>query len=98
MTIYDKQLDDLLTTRKVEAPSTNLAYRITALAKEKGAMAVSKMPFHEQLLKMFVVPKPAYMTASCLLFGLAVGLYSNGLDNTAQDWFLFLEIDEGEWL
>lgn len=94
----DYELNRILRARDIPTPSSNLAYRICQLAKENISAEGYQLSFMAQALTMFVIPKPAYVTAICLLFGLAVGFYSDGSDTSMQEWLLFLETEEGDWL
>lgn len=97
----DEKLNKMLAERSIPEPSSNLAYRISQLAEERhsgGARWFDHLSLTEQILRMFVVPKPIYVTAFCLLLGLAVGFYNGESDVTTQDWLLFLDMEEGDWI
>ncbi len=97
----DNKLDDLLIKRVIPDPSSNLANRINAMAEEaliKKRNNVNNLSLSELVLRMFIIPKPAYVTAFCLAFGLTLGLYGVSSDITTQDWFSFLSVQQEEWL
>ena len=94
----DNEFDKILAGRFTPPPSSNLAYRIAQHAKGSIYRKIDSLSFGEQVLRMFVIPKPAYATAFCLLLGLAIGFYNGGTDAVTEDWFLFLEMEEGDWL
>lgn len=98
----DNKLDDVLTKREIPAPSSNLASRINLMAEQELIQKLNNiqqnLSFSELVLKMFIIPKPAYATAFCLLFGLALGVYGNNTDPVMQNWFSFLDIQQEEWL
>ena len=93
----DERLNEYLRRRDMPAPSSNLAYRITQAAQPKTKMSMPTS-WIDELFSAFLFPKPAYATAFCLIVGLGIGLYAGVDEVQAQDWFSFLETQEGEWL
>jgi len=91
----EKDLDIILLQREVPAPSTNLAYRISQAAREK---TTDKTHWYDELWRLFIIPKPAYVTAFCLLIGLYIGVFSGVEETSTQEWFSFLEEQEEGWL
>lgn len=98
----DTKLNEILLKREIPQASTNLAARISAAAtsKERGSLINQIL---REMSFMFLFPKPAYVVAICLIFGLALGL--QGQLETAdvdafmtQDLLSFADIDEGDWL
>ena len=96
--IDDKRLESILMKRDIPAPSTNLAHRITAAAMPSKEKKFDKFSITEQLLRLLVIPKPAYATSLLLVLGIAIGFYTNDTESLNQDWFSFLETQEEDWL
>ena len=92
----DNKLDEMLLRRDVPALSTNLSYRIRQAAKDKAAVSTHSLV--DDLWRLFIIPKPAYVTAFCLFFGLVMGMYTGVEESTTSEWFLFLETQEEDWL
>ncbi len=91
----DIKLNKILAERSIPPPTKNLVYRITKSAQIKH----KNISWQEELLKLLVILKPVYITACCLCFGLAIGVYT-GLTSEAstQDWFDFLQMQEEGWI
>lgn len=72
-------LDDILKTRYVPEPPTNLAYRIIEAAKPRGqeksliGREISWAGIRRAFAELFVIPQPAFAMAVILLAGLALG-------------------------
>lgn len=94
----DDELNRILMERAIPKPSSNLIYRISQHAEDMTRRKSNHISLMDQILRMLVIPKPAYATAVCLVLGLAIGFYNGGADATSQDWFLFLELEEEGWL
>ena len=71
----DKNLHDILKDRAIPEPASNLSHRIIQAAEERQKYFNSSSLL-DQITKMFIVPKPAYITAFCLLVGIVVGFYT----------------------
>jgi len=95
----EKKFDHILTERFVPPPSTNLSERIISAALNSAQTKPFWVVCIEQFLDMFVIPRPAYALAFCILFGVVLGaqipleseLYT-------QDYFSFLTYNEGDLL
>lgn len=78
----DEKLDQMLRSRRMEAASTDLAQRIILQARQ---LPQSRMPSPWQWLRElcaeFHLPKPAYVLATALIFGLVIG-FSTPPDST----------------
>jgi len=93
-----KNIDGLLHERFVPSPSHNLAQRIIAASAQNPKRSFLSILMTE-LSEMFVIPRPAYAIAGCVLLGLVMGLQMP-VDIAASDtnYFSFLTIDEEGWL
>jgi hypothetical protein len=70
----DEKLDRLLRMRRVEAVSGDLAQRIILRAREtQQNPSLSLWQSVRELCLEFHLPKPAYVLASALVFGLVIG-------------------------
>ena len=94
----DKTTDRLLKNRFVPNPSTNLSSRIIAAAGRHPDQPIWKITWNE-LSEMFLIPRPAYAVAACVLLGLALALQVPVEQAVTQtDYFSFLTFDDGGWL
>ena len=97
----DKKFDDLLNQHHVPQPASNLAQRICDAATLEEVKSTSWFDnFLFELNRLFVIPRPAYAIATCLIFGALIGLQLDMSAMSAGSDVTFLEIDfyEGEWL
>jgi len=71
----DEKLDNLLRSRHIEPPSADLAQRI--ILKAGQSPQTKPMPLWQSVRELFGefhLPKPAYVLASALVFGILIGL------------------------
>lgn len=105
MSINDENLNQILKSRIVPPPSSNLSARIIARA-EMNKKSGNAVPLYQvmigEILAMVMMPRPAYALAFFLLFGVAVGV---GMDldtlTTTEDYFSFasvMDTDIENWL
>ena len=87
----DEKLDRLLHTRRVEAASGDLVQRIILRAQQTPqSQSFSLWQWLRELCAEFHLPKPAYVLASALVFGLVIGFSTpngnsiNGNDSAAD--------------
>jgi hypothetical protein len=96
----DKKLDTLLHSRRVEPASADLAQRI--ILKARQTPQIKTAPFWQSIRDLFGefhLPKPAYVLASALVFGIMIGFSApQDINPTAEDGGLsvqsFLTADE----
>ena len=100
----DTKLNEVLLKREIPQASTNLASRIAMATKSKERGSLVNQILKEMSL-MFLFPRPAYVAALCLVFGLVLGLQLQLQLETGdadifitQDLLSFADIDEGDWL
>ena len=67
----DEKLNDMLLKLEVPAPSPNLNSRI--FAEIDRVPGDDSVPFLQQVLNSFIIPKPTYALAFSLTFGLVLG-------------------------
>ena len=70
----DEKLDNLLRLRRVEPASPDLAQRI--IFKARQLPQTKTMPLWQSVRELFGefhLPKPAYVLASALVFGIVIG-------------------------
>ena len=70
----DEKLDNLLRSRRVEPASPDLTQRI--IFKARQLPQTKTMPLWQSVCELFGefhLPKPAYVLASALLFGIVIG-------------------------
>jgi hypothetical protein len=70
----DEKLDNLLRSRRVEPASPDLAQRIVQMAQQHPQN--KRIPLWQwlgELFGEFHLPKPAYVLASALVFGMMIG-------------------------
>lgn len=90
-------LERLLNKRAMPKAPGNLAHRIVEAAAERKAR--KGMNLWEEVMAMFVIPRPAYAFGLTILLGLFVGFGVGGdITTYTGDWDSFLIIDEGGWL
>jgi len=71
---YDKGIEGMLRSRRVETPSPDLAARIARKARATPQNpTVNLAEWIQRLFVEFHLPKPAYVLAGALLLGLAAG-------------------------
>jgi len=81
----DKKLEALLQSRRFEPASPDLAERIVLQARGMPQnQKVSLAQWIRQLFAEFHLPRPAYVLAGALMFGIAVGLNAP-LDTTPEE-------------
>jgi len=87
----DEKLDRLLHARRIEPMSGNLAQRIILRAQQTPQSRTFPLwQWLRELCLEFHLPKPAYVLASALVFGLVIGLSTpdgsavNGNDSAAD--------------
>jgi hypothetical protein len=91
-------LENILSRRAVEPPATNLSSRIVEATKPREAGSFSGGIWND-IMTMFVLPKPAYVLSACLIIGLFIGALPEQDHVTAtQDLFSFIEVQEDNWL
>jgi hypothetical protein len=96
----DEKLDNLLRSRRIESASADLAQRIILKAQQLPQNKI--MPFWQwvgELFAEFHLPKPAYVLASALVFGMMIGFSapqdtSQGADDSGAIIQTFLAGDE----
>lgn len=94
----EKSIDGMLKNRFVPNPSSNLSARIIAAAARHPERSFWEI-FFSEFSDMFIMPRPAFALAACLLLGLALALQvpvEQAIDQT--DYFSFLTFDDGGWL
>lgn len=70
----DEKLDNLLRSRRVEPASADLAQRIILKARQlPQTKSVPLWQSVRELFGEFHLPKPAYVLASALVFGVVIG-------------------------
>lgn len=70
----DEKLDRLLNARRIEVARSDLAQRIILRAREIQQNSSSSLwQWLRELCLEFHLPKPAYVLASALVFGLVIG-------------------------
>jgi hypothetical protein len=79
----DEKLDEMLKSRRLEPAGPDLAPRIILKAQQTPQNQISLTEWMKRLFAEFHLPRPAYVIACALIFGILVGLY-NPLD-TATD-------------
>lgn len=97
----DDDLNKILLNRNIPPQASNLAYRINqmALAGMSGNQELfNNLSFSQVIMRLFLIPRPAYAMAVFLFIGLVIGLYATNANTTSQEWFSFLDIQEEEWL
>ena len=70
----DEKLDNLLRSRRVESASPDLAQRI--ISKARRLPQTKTMPLWQSVRELFGefhLPKPAYVLATALVFGIVIG-------------------------
>lgn len=82
MSNSDEKLNDMLLKLEVPAPSQNMNSRI--LAEIDIAPTLDSVPFLQQVLSSFIIPKPTYVLAFSLIFGLVLGFQDFNLLITNQ--------------
>jgi hypothetical protein len=92
----DEKLDNLLRSRRVESISPDLAQRIILQAQQLPQnKTFSPWQWLRELCAEFHLPKPAYVLATALIFGLVIGfstppdLTSNANDDSASAQSVF---------
>jgi hypothetical protein len=96
----DEKLDNLLRSRRVEPPSTDLAQRIVLKAQQVPQNKT--LPLWQsvrELFSEFHLPKPAYVLASALVLGMVIGFSvpeetNLGADDGGSSIQSFLSADE----
>jgi hypothetical protein len=97
----DKKLDSMLRSRRIQAPSPNLAARI--ILKAQGLPQIQRFTLWQLLGQSFIelhLPKPAYVLAASLVLGMFLGFstapqISSTTDSYAANAQSFLADDEG---
>ncbi len=80
----DEKLDNLLSSRRVESVSPDLAQRIILQARQLPQnKSFSPWQWLRELCVEFHLPKPAYVLATALIFGLVIG-FSTPPDSTSN--------------
>ena len=78
----DEKLDLLLRSRRVESATPDLAQRIILQARQRPQnKTFSLWQWLRELCVEFHLPKPAYVLATALIFGLVIG-FSTPSDTT----------------
>ena len=78
----DEKLDHMLRSRRKEPASADLAQRIILQARQRPQNKMfSPWQWLGELCAEFHLPKPAYVLATALIFGLAIG-FSTPLQST----------------
>ena len=71
----DEKLESMLSSRRIEAASPDLAQRIILQARQTPQIESSSLAqWMRGLFSEFHLPKPAYVLAGALLMGIVVGL------------------------
>ena len=82
----DEKLDAMLHARKIEPASSDLAQRIILKAQSLPQnKAVSLWQLIKQICAEFHLPKPAYVVASALIIGMAIGYSTPQTAYTGND-------------
>jgi hypothetical protein len=72
--IHDERLEAMLRSRRIESASPDLAQRIILQAGQRPQnKTVSPWQWLRELCVEFHLPKPAYVVATALVFGLVIG-------------------------
>lgn len=82
----DEKLDEILRSRRLEPAGADLAQRI--ILKAQARPQNKTMPLWQwirQVCAEFHLPKPAYVLASALIFGVVIGLNTPPDINPATD-------------
>jgi hypothetical protein len=80
----DEKLDRMLRSRRFESASPDLAQRIILQARQLPQnQTLSPWQWLRELCAEFHLPKPAYVLASALIFGLVIG-FSTPPDSTTS--------------
>jgi len=82
---HGEKLDEMLKSRRIEPAGTELAERI--ILKAESLPQNHTIPPSEWIRRLFAefhLPRPAYVVAGALIFGILVGLY-NPLDTATDD-------------
>ena len=80
----DEKLDHMLRSRRVKSASADLAQRIILQARQLPQnKMLSPWQWLGELCREFHLPKPAYVLASALIFGLVIG-FSTPLESTTS--------------
>lgn len=101
-TVYneEKEFDDFLNLREVEAPSTGLEERIILSAKTAiNHESKSIFSFLTEVFSAFQLPKPVYALTTIFVIGITLGLLLN-ISNSNSDKDLMtaeLSFYEGEY-
>ena len=73
--IHDERLEAMLRSRRIESANPDLAQRIILQARQRPQnKTVSPWQWLRELCVEFHLPKPAYVVATALVFGLMIGL------------------------
>ncbi|HEY7221576.1 MAG TPA: hypothetical protein VH985_24605 [Candidatus Binatia bacterium] len=80
----DEKLDQMLRSRRMESASAGLAQRIILQARQLPQNKIFS-PWHwlGELCSEFHLPKPVYVLASALIFGLVIG-FSTPIESTTS--------------
>jgi hypothetical protein len=71
---HDEKLESMLRSRRIESASPDLAERIILQARQRPQnKTVSPWQWLRELCVEFHLPKPAYVVATALVFGLVIG-------------------------
>lgn len=74
--IHDEKLEAMLKSRRLEAASADLADRIILRAQSiPQNQTITLAQWVKQVFAEFHLPRPAYVLACTLVFGLVAGLY-----------------------
>lgn len=91
-------MDEILKERATPQAPSNLAYRIAEAAQEKDRTSGWWKKLECELSSWIFIPRPAYVMALFLLFGMILGFELGGtLDIKNYDMASFMDVDIGDW-
>lgn len=98
----DQRLEEMLRSRRLEPPSSDLAERI--ILKAQAIPQNQALPLGQSIRRLFAefhLPKPAYVLAGTLLIGLFLGFNNpfdtapaDGINPPAAQSFLYADEDD----
>ena len=93
------ELDGLMRRRYAPKAPKDLAERIIHAAISGIQDIQAPRNIWAEIGMMFALPHPRVVVAMSILIGVVIGFQTgDGLAPLGQDWFSFLDVNEGEWL
>jgi hypothetical protein len=95
-----EEIEILLRERAAVKADSMLAERIVVAARQvEYKTDKSGNTLWQEVMHMFVLPRPVLAAACCLFLGIVIGIeMTSFFDASLQDWDGFLRMDEGDWL